>query len=438
MIKKIFDLFRDFEIYLVGGYVRDCLLGIESHDIDFATSAKPEETNAILDAAGFKTHTVGWAFGTVGIIENGYEIHITTYRRNEDYQRDNRHPVVEWGTTIQEDLTRRDFTINALAQDRKGKILNLFDGLEHLKDKILQTPIDAETAFSDDPLRILRAVRFRAKLNFEYSENVKKALKFQAHRLLILPKERILEELNKILVTDKVDLALKDLMNCKLFNYFIPELTVLQNIEQCGEYHHKNVWLHTIDVVKNIPVNIVLRWAALFHDLGKPYTLSTDEGIHFYRHELISALMVKSILLRLGLPKRWNDSIIFMVKNHMRPNIYDSSWSDSAIRRFIRDMGVQLDNVLTLSTADITSHNQITVQKHLVLLNELKTRIKTLSAFKEIKSPLDGYEIMAEFNLTPSKRVGEMQKLLIDALIEGRLQPNEDRQIYVDYLRGMV
>ncbi len=334
----VFNLFKDYEIFLVGGSVRDRLLGFDSHDLDFATNARPEVIKEILENANLHPHTVGWAYGTVGFFHEGYEFHITTYRKDEEYQRDNRHPTVKWGDTLEEDLSRRDFTINALAQDKNGKIVDLFHGQEHLRDKIIETPIDAGKAFNEDPLRILRSIRFSAKLGFDYSSGVRIALHKFSYKVMTLSKERILEETTKILLTNLVDNALEDMCRFRIMHYIIPELTVLSSIEQDSEFHHKNVWQHTIRVVSEIEKSPICKWAALFHDIGKPYTFSTENGkVHFHKHEEISARMTESILKRLGVPNKWIKAIVFMVRNHMRPNLYERNWSDSAIRRFVKD-----------------------------------------------------------------------------------------------------
>ena len=433
--KQVFNMFKGYEIYLVGGTVRDRLLGINTNDFDFATNALPEQTKKILEDNGFKPHTVGWAFGTVGFLDkDNNEFHITTYRRDEDYQRDNRKPVVEWGKTILEDLTRRDFTINAIAQKEDGSTIDPFNGLISLNIKIIDTPIDANQAFSDDPLRMLRAVRFRARLGFNYSDRVKQALSDQAHRLLILSKERVLEEMSKILVGDNVDVALNDLLEFKLINYFIPELTVLATIEQNSKFHHKNVWLHTVGVVKNIRNNEILRWAALFHDIGKPYVKTDKEEIHFYRHEEVSELIAESILRRLNLPTTWIKTIKFLIRNHMRCNLYETNWSDTAIRRLINESGVWLDFLIELSRADITSHNPNTIQSHIDRLNDLSLRVDKLKCFRELKCPISGEDIMQRFNLTPGPQVGVLKNKVIQALLSGELKLGESAEVYIKYL----
>lgn len=435
MKQKVFDLFKDFEIFLVGGAVRDMLLNKESNDLDFATNALPAQIKSMLETAGFKTHDVGWAFGTVGFIADGYEVHLTTYRKNEHYVRDNRNPVVEWGKTITEDLTRRDFTVNAIAINNKGEFLDLFSGREHLVQKLLETPINADEAFSDDPLRILRAIRFKAGLNFDYSENIKKALYNQAHRLMILPKERILEELNKILMTDNAADALEDMFEYKLLNYIVPELIVLSKVEQESIYHHKNAWLHTVDVVRNIENDLILRYSALFHDIGKFATFSDNGAIHFYHHEDVGAILTNSILHRLGLPKQWIKDIVYLVKNHMRINTYTLEFSDSAVRRLIRDTGNYCDRLLQLSEGDITSHRKETITKHLNNLNDLKRRINELKDYKELKCPVNGIELMQEFNLQPGKEIGRLKNIIIDGLLKGKINLEENKQTYIDYIK---
>lgn len=439
MEKIIFNLFNENgkKIFLIGGSVRDRLLGKETNDLDFATDATPPEIKLILKNAGFQTYEVGIAFGTITTTINGNKIEITTFRRNESYTRNNRHPVVEWGNSIEEDLARRDFRINCIAQDSNGNIIDPYKGISDLKNGIIDTPIEPEKSFSDDSLRLLRAVRLRARLGFKYSERVKKALLSESHRLLYLPKERILEEFNKILLSDNVEEALNDLRAYKLLNYFIPELTILNNVEQNSKYHSKNVWLHTCEVVSHTPKDLVLRWSSLLHDLGKFATRTEDEkGLHFYHHEEVSTLLAKSILYRLGLPYKIIDEVLFLISNHMKCNLYSRDWKDSAVRRLVNDLGLGLDKFLILSECDITSHREERVKLHLEDLADLKRRIEGLRNFVEIKSPLNGEEIMFLFNLPPCRKIKEIKDLLINALIEGKLNLNEDKQAYINYIKN--
>jgi poly(A) polymerase len=425
------------ELYLVGGSVRDLLLHIEPKDLDFATPLLPDEIESALQKAGCKTYDIGKAFGTVRCDIDGMIVEITTYRKNENYQRNNRRPVVEWGKTIQDDLARRDFTFNALAMDSNGKIVDLFCGQEHLHNGVIDTPLDPEVTFDDDPLRILRAIRFRSRFGFEYSNRVKEALASKAYRLLFLPKERVVEELNKILLGDFVKDALYDLVVYKIINYIIPEIVVLKNFKQESIYHHKDVFGHTVDVVANTPKDLVLRWSGLLHDIGKPYTFSDDEGaVHFYRHEEVSCLMAESILKRLGMSNKMTEDICFLVKNHMKANLYDHFWSSSAVRRFVVDSGEHVDNLLLLSKADITSHKPEKVQEHLNDLEDLKKRIEEVRNYVELKCPVSGFEIMSRFNLSQGPEVGRLIDLLMEAIKNGELNLGEDKEVYLKFLEG--
>lgn len=442
MKNKIFKLFEDKgkQIFLVGGSVRDQILNLkdlETNDYDFATNANPQEIINILKDAHYKPKTIGLAFGTVSIIDNNQKIEITTFRKNENYTKNNRHPVVEWGKTIEEDLARRDFTINCFAMDSNGAIIDLYNGIECINQKILDTPIDPLQSFEDDALRLLRCVRFKSKYNFNYSERVKEALYKQAYKILTLSKERIVDEMNKILMLDDVDIALNDLFEYRLINYFIPELVALKNIEQDSTYHHKDVLKHSIEVCKNTLKDLTLRWAGLCHDIGKLATFSVvNNKIHFYEHELISALMTQSILTRLGFSNQMIKDITYLVKNHMRCNLYSSEWSNAAVKRFINDTNEYCDKLIALSQADITSHNPKTIQNHLDDLNNFKKRIEDLKNYKVIKSPLDGNTIMQIFNLKPCHKITEIKNLLINAIIEGKLKQDEDKQKCIDYIKN--
>lgn len=437
---RIFNIFKDYKIYLVGGSVRDKLLNkIDIKDLDFATELLPEQTKTLLEHAGLKTYTIGIAFGTISCKINNIEIQITTYRKNENYQRDNRKPLVEFGSNIEDDLKRRDFTFNALAQDKNNNIIDLFNGISHLQQGIIETPLSPDIAFGDDPLRMLRAVRFKSTLNFNYSERIKIALKYNAFRLLMLSKERIHEELNKILLGNNVDQALQDLYDYNLLNYILPELTVLGKTEQESKFHSKNVWLHTIAVVKNIPNNITLKYAALFHDIGKPYVKTEENNeVHFYKHEEVSELIARSLLYRLKLSNELINNVLFLIRNHMRINLYDGKWGDSAIKRFINFAGNKIGDMFALSRADITSHRVETVTTKLNQLNKLEQKIEELKNYKEIKSPLDGNEIKKIFNLAEGKEIGKIKKLLLEAILNGELELNQDKQIYIDYINSKI
>lgn len=459
---KIFQLFtskNNIKIYLVGGSVRELLLSsldrsaktlsdakisvnssILANDLDFAVECHPEETKRILEEANYKTYDIGKAYGTISVIIDNIKCELTTFRKDVSYTRDNRHPQVEWGKTIEDDLARRDFRCNAIALDSNNNLIDPFQGVDDLKNKIIDTPIESEKSFSDDPLRLLRAIRFKAKLGFQYSERVKEALYKCAPRLLSLSRERILEEMNKILMIDSVCSALEDLFEYRLINHFIPELVALKSIEQNSEYHHKNALLHTLNVVQNSAKDLTLRWAALFHDVAKAATFSSDNGeIHFLNHDEIGARMAYSIMHRMGFSKQMIKDVTYLVKLHMRANTYTKEWSDSSIRRFIRDTGEYCDMLLQLSEADITSHNPISIKRHLECLSDLKHRIEEQRNFKESpQCPVSGLAVMAYFDLPPCKKVGEIKDLILNAIILGELKIDDSEEVMLEYAKKKI
>lgn len=443
MKAKIFELFKTKNIYLVGGSVRDYFLKVNintANDLDFAVSCEPLETKRILEEAGYKVFVIGIAFGTVSVIIDNIKCELTTFRKDISYARDNRHPVVEFGKTIEEDLARRDLTINAIALDSKGNLIDPFNGIEDLKNKIIDTPIEPFKSFDDDPLRLLRSCRFKNKFNFQYSDRVKIALHKFAPRLLSLSRERILEELNKILMLDNVKAALEDLFEFRLINHFIPELVALKNIEQNSNFHHKNALAHTIDVVQNTPKDLVLRVSGLFHDIAKSATFSDDNGeVHFLNHDEIGSRMTSSIMHRMGFSSQMIKDVTYMVKNHMRGNLYETSWSDTAIRRFIKDTGEYCEKLLLLSRADITSHNPKTKNYHLAALEELSKRIEEQKNFKESpKCPVSGLAIMAYFELPACKQVGAIKDLILEAIINGDLKQDDSEETMLGYVKNKM
>lgn len=437
IFKTIYEIFRKEkgEIFLVGGSVRDMLLGKELTDFDFATSFTPEKTQKILRKNKIKTFPVGWAFGTVGAIIKGKETHITTYRKKEKYLPRNRKPSVEFGDSLEEDLKRRDFTINTLAISPEGKIIDIYNGKKHLKEKLICTPSNPEESFEDDPLRILRAFRFQSQLGFRIEKPTYNAIVKNAFRIMYVSEERIREEMNKLLLGDFVINALINMMDSTALNFFIPELYPLKNLHQESNTHQKDVWLHTLKVVNNTPKDEILRWAALFHDIAKPYVKTENsEGIHFYRHEDLGSKMTYSILSRLKFPKSWKEEISFLISKHMRANLYTSKWSDSAVRRFIRETGDKVDKVLTLSRCDITSYRREKVKQKLALLDELGKRIKDLKSVKELKCPISGDEIMKKFKFSPSPIIGKIKDSIMNEIIEGKLPQDGKKEIYLNFV----
>lgn len=437
ILKKIYQIFKEEkgEIFLVGGSVRDMLMGKELTDLDFATSFPPEKTYQILKKRRVNVYPVGWAFGTVGAIIDGTEVHLTTYRKKEKYRMRSRKPVVEFGESLEEDLTRRDFTINAMAISPQGEFIDPFGGREDLSRGLIRTPGIPDESFQDDPLRILRAFRFQSQLGFTIEKSTYEAIERAAFRIMYLSEERIQQEMNKLLIGEFVIKALSGMMEARVLNFFIPELYPLKNLHQESEYHHKDVWQHTLKVVENTPKEEILRWSALLHDIAKPYVKKENkEKVHFYRHEELGSKMAYSILSRLKFPKSWREDISFLILKHMRANLYTPEWTDSAVRRFIREMGDRLDKVIKLSRADITSYRKERVKEKLRLLDELEERINLLKSAKEIKSPVSGDEIMERFNLSPGPLIGKIKDSIMNEIIEGNLPENGDKEIYFEYI----
>ena len=438
-IQNIFKIFSQAgkSIYLVGGSVRDLLMKKPLNDYDFATSATPSEIIGILRNSKIKTYPVGINFGTVGAFIDKVELHITTFRKKEIYRGFSRKPDVDFGINIMEDLARRDFTINAMGIGADSTIIDPFKGGEDLRQKIIRTPKNPDVAFEDDSLRILRALRFQSQLGFEIEEKTHASLRKNAYRLLNLSSERIRDEMTKLLLGDYVEVALENLMKEEIINYFLPELVPLKNLHEDSQLHHKDVWMHTVKVVKNCPLDEKIRWTALLHDIAKPYVRTIDErNVHFYRHEDLGAKMAWGILSRLRFSNQDRRHICFLISKHMRANLYTSLWTDTAVRRFATKMGDKLSDVLSISKADITSYRKEKVAKKLKELSELEGRCKELISAKKPKFPITGDELMEKFNLSPSHLIGKMKNRILEAITNETLPENsENKDIYFEYIK---
>ncbi len=442
VLKKICEIFSKnaAPIYLVGGSVRDMLMGKESDDLDFATPLSPEQMKKIFREEGIRVYPVGIEFGTIGVIVEGKEVHITTFRRKEKYSPKSRKPQVELGGSIEEDLSRRDFTVNAMALTPQGELIDPFNGREDLKKKILRPPIDPDASFSDDPLRMLRAFRFQSRLGFEIEENTLSSIGRNSFRMLFLSPERIQVEMDKILTGEFVRKALEGIVESRLASFFLHELVPLKGLHQSTEFHHKDVWKHTLRVVENVVPEPRLRWAALLHDIAKPYTRSIEnKEIHFYRHEELGAKIAYYVLTRLRYPKEFIKKVCFLIAHHMRPAFYASNWTDSAVRRFMRDMGENLADVITLARADITSYRPERVKKRIELLEELEKRIEEFQSFKEVTYPVDGKEIMERFNIAPGPLVGKIKECIREGVEKGELPvESPDKEVYFRYAENKL
>ena len=426
------------ECYVVGGYVRDLFLERPSSDIDVVVVGSGiQVADALKKQLGKKARiSVFRNFGTAQVKYGDMEVEFVGARR-ESYQRNSRKPIVEDGT-LEDDQNRRDFTINALAvclnANRFGELVDPFDGVLDMQDGIIRTPLDPDITFSDDPLRMLRCIRFATQLNFFIDDETFEALERNASRIKIISGERIQTELNKIMLTRTPSKGLVDLHRCGLLQLILPELTALDIVETRNGRAHKNNFYHTLEVLDNVckrSDNLWLRWAALMHDIGKPKSKRWDNanGWTFHNHNFIGAKMVPEVFRRLKLPLDSKMKYVQkMVDLHMRPIVIaDEVVTDSAVRRLMNDAGDDIDDLMMLCEADITSKNEVRKRHFLENFRIVRTKLHDLREkdYKRLLQPcIDGTEIMEMFHLNPSREVGLLKKALKDAVLDNRV-PNE-------------
>jgi len=441
-VLPIFEAFEreGVEVYLVGGTVREILRGLtqELNDFDFATPTSADDTSRILRKAGIRPIPIGIQFGTIGAHLGELRIDITSFRKGEEYQPHSRHPQVDFGGSIEEDLRRRDFCMNAIAMTKSGDLIDPFDGVKDILNKHISVPQDPERTFSDDPLRLLRAARFVSQLGFSVVPSVKKTAHRMSFLITTVSRERWKMEMDKLLMGEDVHRGLEYMLETELLNFMMPELTVLRGFNQTDRYHHKDVWEHTKRALKSSVKQIDVRWALLFHDIGKPYTKSVQDGqVHFYHHELVGEMLARSLMFRFRFSSEQRKKVSMLIFNHMRPNMYDDDWNDSAIRRLARDMQGHVFDLINLSRADITSQRPETVRRGLERLDKLEHRVKKVLEEEE-KQPLlpkgMGTAIMEHFGIQEGPEVGMHMKKLLKAVDEGELEPGRDYAYYLEFL----
>jgi poly(A) polymerase len=424
---------KGFKLALVGGPVRDAILGRLGNDLDFTTDAHPLETKKILKGWAENIWDTGIAFGTVAGKRGDTTVEVTTYR-SEKYDEDSRNPDVEYGDSIEGDLSRRDFTINAMALELTTGTPEFFDpfnGIDDLAKKIIRTPASAEQSFSDDPLRMMRAARFAAQLNFTLDEEVVDAMKDMAGRISIISSERIRDEFIKMLLSPAPRTGITILVETGLAAIILPEIPQLQ-LEVDEHHHHKDVYEHSITVLEQAiaqedrlgGANLVLRLAALLHDIGKPKTrnLIPGGGVSFHHHEVVGARLSKKRLKELRFDNETIEAVETLVALHLRFHGYgEGEWTDSAVRRYVRDAGDLLVHLHLLTRADCTTRNAKKAERLSRIYDSLEARIAALMEQEElskIRPDLDGAEVMALLEIKPGAEVGKALDFLMELRME--------------------
>jgi poly(A) polymerase len=431
-----------FSLFAVGGSIRDAVLDQapgEDFEIDYTTNARPDDIARLLEPLCTALWEQGRAYGTIGGVLRGagIKVEVTTFR-SEAYVDHSRKPSVEWGDSLEVDLSRRDFTMNALALDvialgaNQPDVQTLFDfynGFADLDDKVLRTPTDPEILFSDDPLRMLRAARFAARFGLSIDQSIEAAATKMAEKLTKVSAERIRNELDLLLMTEQPSLGLDFIVRTGLADYFLPELPKLQ-LEQDPIQRHKDVLKHTWAVVDKTSPRLLLRLAALFHDIGKPATRDiTDEGVTFRFHEVVGAKMTRKRMVALKYSQDLVEDVTMLVELHLRFHTYKMGWSDKAVRRYVRDAGHLLEELNELTRCDCTTRN---VRKAATLaqrMDELEARIDELRAQEDLsrlRPALDGVAVMELLEIAPGPRVGEALEFLMEIrLDEGEISVPE-------------
>ena len=430
-----------FELALVGGPVRDALLGRETHDLDYTTNARPDDILRIVSPIATATWDVGRDFGTIGAKVRGEQVEITTYRA-DSYDGVTRKPTVEFGDTLEEDLSRRDFTVNAMALRVPGPTLvDPTGGVEHLIEGMLRTPSDPQVSFGDDPLRMLRAARFASQLGFTVAPETLAAMTELRGTLRIVSAERVQSELVKLLQTDDPVRGLRILVDTGLADEFLPEVPALR-LEVDEHHHHKDVYEHSLTVLRqaielertrhpDAAPDVTLRLAALLHDIGKPATrkLEPGGGVSFHHHDIKGSRLARKRLTALRFDTATIGSVSQLIEQHLRFFGYaEGAWTDSAVRRYVRDAGDELERLHILTRADVTTRNRRKAATLRTAYDDIERRISELAAQEELdamRPELDGNRIQEVLGIPPGREVGEAYRFLLDLrLDEGMVGPD--------------
>jgi poly(A) polymerase len=434
VVRRIAEAFRDAEeeIYLVGGAVRQQLLGEVALNVDFATSARPETTARILESLRIGSlYRLGEKFGTIALRVGDTTIEITTYRSSEVYTPGSRKPEVRFGDTLLEDLTRRDFTMNAIARDPlTDSIIDPLGGIADLTTGVIRAVGEPEDRFREDPLRLLRAIRFASRLDFAIEDQTWKAVRASGPALQGISRERVRDEYTLVLEGSAPVRALNLLRDAGLLAHSVPQLLELTKMTDHGPRHPLSLWDHTMKVVAGVPPMLLLRWAALLHDIAKPATRSHEPSgrPRFFHHEEVGAQMARSVLADLRYPNTVVDAVSTLVQTHMQVHGYSNTWSDGAVRRLIMRLGTLTEQAIELARADAAGHALGKSAPSSGKFDDLERRIRTMDAdaVHDLKSPLSGDQLMARYARPPGPWIRRIKDTLRDEVIEGRLAADDE------------